>query len=234
MGKIVIIGASSEIGVAIVEKMSLFNRPMVLQYNSNSEPLERWSSNSQIVKCNFSSEPELDSFIETLKEVDILIFAAGRTDSALLPELSNSTIDEMIAVNIVAFTKICRAIIPSMARRRVGTIIGISSVAAKKVYRGQSLYAGTKAYMEAMVKGIASEWGKKGIRANCVAPGSIDAGVLKRMHHISPQELLKVNANNRMGSPKDVAEAVYFLSSSASSFINGATLAVDGAHQMGV
>lgn len=234
MGKILITGASSEIGRAIVERVDSMGLPMVLQYAHNSSALKRWNDRHTTVKCDFTNEEQLNEFINQLEDIEVLIYAAGRTDSALVPELSDTSIYDTVAVNIVAFTKICRAIIAPMAVARRGVIIGISSVTAERVYRGQTLYAGSKAYMEAFIKGVAAEWGKKGIRANCVAPGSIDAGALKRLSHVKKEELKAVNASNRMGTPQDVAEAVYFLLSNSASFINGSILSLDGGHWMGV
>jgi 3-oxoacyl-[acyl-carrier protein] reductase len=234
MGHIVITGASSEIGLAITEKMSGWGKPLLLQCNKNPEKLSRWASEAQIVAADFSSDTELDQFIARLQDVDILIYAAAYTDTELIPQISEASIRKMIQVNLYAFTRICQTIIPSMCLKRNGILVNISSATASRVYRGQAVYAGTKAYMEAFSKAIVAEYGRKGIRCNCVAPGSIQAGSLKLLTNIAESQVKQINAMSTLGVPEDVANAVAFLCRPESSFINGTTLHVDGGHWMGL
>ena len=103
------------------------------------------------------------------------------------------------------------------------------------MYRGQSVYGGTKAYIETFSRGIAAEYAKKGIRSNCVAPGSIDSGSLQKLIITTGSDVLRdVNASAKFGSPEDVAAAVAFLCSDDSRYINGAVLHVDGGFWLGL
>ena len=235
MGKIVITGASSAIGWEIAKALSVINKPMLLHGNKKNElPLTELSSVAEFVTADFSSSLELEEFIARLSDVDILINAAAYTVTELIPQTSDESIDKMVAVNISALVKICKAVIPSMCIKRSGIIVNISSSTASKVYRGQSIYAGTKAFAETFSKAIAAEFGKKGIRCNCVAPGAINTGSLELLTHIAGDLLKQVNAANRFGEPQDVANAVAFLCRDENSYINGSVLNVDGGHWMGI
>lgn len=235
MGKIVITGASSEIGWAIARELSTMGKPMLLHGTREHDlPLDELSTEAEYVVADFASPAGLDYFIAQLDDVDILVNAAACTITNLLPQIEDESIDKMIAVNIGALAKICKAVIPPMCAKRSGIIINITSVVASRVYRGQSIYAGTKAFAEAMSKGVAAEFGQRGVRCNCVAPGSIYSGSLKLLAHLAKDQVKESNAMAAMGEPKDVAAAVAFLCREDNKFINGTVLHVDGGHWMGL
>lgn len=233
MGKIVITGASSEIGLAIARRLSALGKPLVLQYNSRKPAPE--GLDAEWVQADFSRREELERFIAGLSDVEILVNAAAVTHTGLLPQMEDAQIDAMLSVNVVAATLLCRAVIPEMCHKRRGIIVNISSVTAGKVYRGQSVYGGTKAYLEAFTKGLAAEYAKKGLRCNCVAPGSIESGSMQKLIiQTGRDDLQEVNAAHRFGTPEDVAAAVAFLCSDDASYVNGAVLHVDGGYWLGL
>lgn len=234
MGKIVITGASSEIGLAITRRLAALGKPMLLQYRSHPEVLE--GIEAEKIKADFSVESELQAFIGRLTDTDILVNAAAATYASLLPQLSEEEILKMLQVNAYATTLLCRAVIPPMCLRRKGIIVNISSVTASKAYRGQGVYGGTKAYIETLTRSLAAEYAKKGLRFNCVAPGSIDSGHLHGLVEATAgrDDVLKANASGSLGTPEDVAAAVAWLCSDESRFVNGSVLRVDGGHWLGI
>ena len=226
MGKIVITGASSEIGLAIARKLSAMGKPMLLQYNAHAPAFE----GAQPVQADFSKREDLERFISALQDdVEILVNAAALTSTGLLPQMEDEEIERMLQVNVLASTLLCKAVIPRMCLKRHGVIVNLSSATASKVYRGQSVYGGSKAYLEAFTKGLAAEYAKKGLRCNCVAPGSINSGSMQKLIiQTGRDDLQEVNASHSFGTPEDVAAAVAFLCSEDSRYINGAVLHVDG------
>ena len=231
MGKIVITGASSEIGLAIARRLSTLGKPLLLQYNSHAPAFE----GAELVQADFSKREDLERFISALDDVDILVNAAAFTATGLLPQMEDAEIERMLQVNVLATTLLCKAVIPRMCMRRSGVIVNVSSVTASKVYRGQSVYGGSKAYLEAFTKGLAAEYAKKGLRFNCVAPGSINSGSMQKLIiQTGRDDLQDVNASHSFGTPEDVAAAVAFLCSEDSRYINGAILHVDGGYWLGL
>lgn len=233
MGKIVITGASSDIGLAIARRLSASGKPLLLQYRSHADRLA--GLDAEIVRADFADREDLGRFIAMLQDVEVLVNAAADTQTGLLPQLEAADIDRMLAVNVSAMTLLCRAVIPQMCLRRSGIIVNLSSVTASRVFRGQSVYGGTKAYIETFTRGIAAEFAKKGLRCNCVAPGSIDSGSLQKLIISTGSDVLRdVNASARFGTPEDVAAAVAFLCSEESRYINGTVLHVDGGYWLGL
>ncbi|MBR4775619.1 MAG: SDR family oxidoreductase [Bacteroidales bacterium] len=232
MGKIVITGASSEIGLAIARRLSAMGKPMLLQYNAHAPAYE----GAELVQADFSKREDLERFISALQDdVEILVNAAALTSTGLLPQMEDEEIERMLQVNVLAATLLCKAVIPRMCLKRCGVIVNISSATATKVYRGQSVYGGSKAYLEAFTKGLAAEYAKKGLRCNCVAPGSINSGSMQKLIiRTGRDDLQEVNASHTFGTPEDVAAAVAFLCSEDSRYINGAVLHVDGGYWLGL
>lgn len=234
MGSIVITGASSEIGLAIARRLSSLGKPLILQYNSHAPQLPD-GLEATLVQADFSQRESLERFIAGLKDVDILVNAAAVTTTGLLPQMEDAGIEAMLSVNVLAATLLCKAVIPGMCIKRRGIIVNLSSATASKVYRGQSVYGGTKAYLEAFSKGISAEYAKKGIRCNCVAPGSIESGSMKKLIITTGRDDLQdVNASSAFGTPEDVAAAVAFLCGEEARYVNGTVLHVDGGYWLGL
>ncbi|MCR5571539.1 MAG: SDR family oxidoreductase [Bacteroidales bacterium] len=233
MGKIVITGASSDIGLAIARRLSGSGKPLLLHCRSHADRFD--GLEAEVVRADFADREDLGRFIAKLQDVEILVNAAADTQTALLPQLEDADIDRMLAVNITAATLLCKAVIPQMCLKRKGVIVNLSSVTAGRVYRGQSVYGGTKAYIETFTRGLAAEYAKKGLRCNCVAPGSIDSGSLQKLLISTGSDVVRdVNASAKFGTPEDVAAAVAFLCSEESRYINGAVLHVDGGYWLGL
>jgi len=236
--KIAITGASSEIGLAICQTLLSTEDTILLHCYKNSQKLSAALSplfpQIQIETADFSNPEQLKPFLRHLTEVDILINAAAVTITETLPNLTDEEILQMLFANNYALAKTCQAVIPGMLVKRSGLIINISSIVATRGNRGQSVYAGTKGFIESFTRSIAAEYGKKGIRANCVAPGPIESGSLKGLLSYAPEEVKKSLASKRLGTPQDVAALVGFLCREEASFINGKTIGVDGGFMQGV
>ncbi len=238
--KVVITGASSKIGLAIFNELVDANPEnyFILQCSTNPAALEptllQNPERCEIRKVDFQDEEALNAFLQHIRDTDILVNAAAVTITGTLPQLELEMIRRMIRVNIEALTRLCAAVIPGMAAKRRGCIVNISSVTASRGNRGQSVYAGTKGYVESFTRSLAAEYGAKGIRVNCVAPGPINSGKLQELLEYAPDEVKKSIVSNRLGEPADVANLVEFLCSEKAAFINGKIIGVDGGFMRGV
>jgi len=226
--KIVVTGATSAIGTAIVTELAKQepDADWILQGNQHGS--------NQTVSVDFTQPEQLAAFIHQIKETDILINAVAVTRTGVLPHMSDQDIRQMLEVNIYALTRICAAVLPGMSVRRRGCIVNISSIAAIRGNRGQAVYAGSKGYMEAFSRALAAEYGNRGIRINTVAPGPIDAGSLKELAFYAPDKIKDSFSAVRLGTPEDVAYLTAFLCSHRASFINGKTFGVDGGFMRGI
>jgi len=235
---IAITGASSEIGLAIARRLCTAQDRVILHYNSKAEDcsslVAACAPGSEAVKADFSIKSELESFCSRLDGVDILINAAAVTATDLLPALEEKSVAAMLSVNIEALIAVCRAALPSMLVKRRGIIVCLSSITASRAERGQSVYAGTKAFAEAFARALAAEYSPRGIRVNCVAPGAINAGSLKPVLEYAGDEVRKSVSLGRLGTPEDVAGAVAFLCGPEAAFITGQTIRVDGGFRGGI
>lgn len=236
--RIVITGASSLIGRAIAKRLAAKGDSVLLHCFRNRAacaPSEgSFAGACEIAVADFTRPEELDGFCSILGDVDILVNAAACTRTDLLPNLGHDDISRMIDVNIRALVAICRAVMPVMMVKRRGIIVNISSVAALRGNRGQSVYAGTKGFIESFTRSLAAEYGGRGIRVNSVAPGAIDAGSMKELLSYAEDAVKKSTSAGRLGTPEDVAAAVAFLCGPDAAFINGACIPVNGGFMTGV
>lgn len=172
-----------------------------------------------------------DAAKETINKfgtIDILINNAGITKDASLAKMTTEQWQMVLDVNLTGVFHCTKAVIPVMIEKKYGRIINTSSVVGIYGNFGQTNYVATKAGVIGMTKVWARELGRKGITVNAVAPGFIATEMIKTV----PENILKALEEKtplgRLGSPDDIANAYLFLASDEASFINGATLSVDG------
>jgi 3-oxoacyl-[acyl-carrier protein] reductase len=186
--------------------------------------------------CNLADRNEVETLVpaaeERMQRLDILVANAGVTKDNLFVHMRDEDWDQVIAVNLTATFQLARAALRGMMRRRHGRLIGITSVVAITGNPGQGNYAASKAGMIAMMKSIAFEYAKRGITANCVAPGFIATPMTDALNDKQRQAILDRVPANRLGSPADVAAAVVYLASDEAAYVTGQTLHVNGGMAM--
>lgn len=160
--------------------------------------------------------------------IHILVNNAGITRDASLKKMTPQQWDQVIGVNLTGVFNCAKAVYPHMEAQGWGRIISASSVVGLYGNFGQTNYAATKAGVIGMTKVWAREFGRKGITANAVAPGYIHTEMMDSVPEDVLASMRERTPLQRLGTADEVAQVYLFLASDAASYINGATISVDG------
>ncbi|WP_428604543.1 3-oxoacyl-ACP reductase FabG [Sedimenticola sp.] len=186
---------------------------------------------------NVTDPASIDSVLKSVAErfgaPSILINNAGITRDNLLMRMKDDEWDSILETNLTSIYRLSKACLRSMMKARKGRIISIGSVVGSTGNAGQTNYAAAKAGMIGFTKSLAREVGSRGITVNAVAPGFIDTDMTRELPEEQHKKLLSEIPLARLGAPKEIANAVVFLASSAADYITGETLHVNGGMYMG-
>lgn len=160
--------------------------------------------------------------------VTILVNNAGISVENLLVRMKEEEWDRLIDTNLKSVFRLSKIFVRGMMRQREGRIINISSVVGLGGNLGQSHYAAAKAGIIAFSKSLAMETATRNITVNTVVPGFIETDMTSRLNDTTKEHILALVPVGRMGTPEEIAHAVVFLASPASSYITATTLVVDG------
>ena len=172
-----------------------------------------------------------DAAVERFGRIDIWVNNAGIEHPMPTVDMTPEIFDAVVNTNFRGYYFGCQAAAQDMLGRKApGAIVNIGSVNAITVVPGQAVYAATKAAISQMTKLFAREWGRDGIRVNCVAPGSIPTKINAEKYKdpAAHQAMCDKVPMGRRGDVEEVADAVLYLASDQASYITGQTLFVDG------
>ena len=232
---IILTGATGGIGSSILEK--LYNHgAKIIATGTNQEKLDKISNkykNVKVKKFDISDHSSLENFINECNDdfqnkIDILINNAGITKDNLSIRMSKDEWNKVININLTSTFLLCKNTIKKMLKNKNGKIINITSVVGHTGNIGQANYAASKSGLIGMSKSLALEYGKKNIKINCVSPGFIKSEMTDKINDNFKEQLKNKISLERFGDPIDVANAVFFLSSSLSDYITGETIHVNG------
>ena len=173
-------------------------------------------------------EGTIDTLVKEADGFDILINNAGITRDNLSFRMSLEDFQKVLDINLTASFVIARAVGRDMIRRRTGSIVNMSSVVGLHGNGGQINYSSSKAGLIGLTKSLAKECAGRGVRVNAVAPGFIVSDMTAALPAEVREKMAEQIPLKRPGQPRDVAAAVLFLASDASSYITGQVIAVDG------
>ncbi|MFN2569933.1 MAG: 3-oxoacyl-[acyl-carrier-protein] reductase [Candidatus Dormibacteria bacterium] len=165
---------------------------------------------------------------EALGDVDIVVNNAGLTRDNLCVRLSDEDWDRVLAVDLSAAFRVCRAALRPMIRRRSGRIINVSSVAGVIGNAGKANYSAAKAGLIGLTKALSREVGSRGITVNAVAPGFIETDMTAALPEGALGGALGAVPLGRLGTAEEVASAICFLALPDAGYITGHVLQVDG------
>jgi 3-oxoacyl-[acyl-carrier protein] reductase len=191
---------------------------------------------THVLPCDLADKNEVEALVpkaeQAMGQLDILVANAGITRDNLFVQLKDEEWDQVIDVNLTATFRLARAAVRGMMRRRFGRLIGITSVVGVTGNPGQGNYAASKAGMIGMIKSVAAEYARRGVTANCVAPGFISTPMTDKLNEKQREAILGRVPAGRLGSSEDVAAAVVFLASNEANYMTGQTLHVNGGMAM--
>jgi 3-oxoacyl-[acyl-carrier protein] reductase len=183
-------------------------------------------------QVNVADKQSVDAMVkkalDTYGAVDILVNNAGITRDSMLAKLAIDDWQSVIDVNLSGVFYCTQAVIPTMIKNGKGKIISTSSVSGVYGNVGQTNYAAAKAGIIGMTKTWAKELGRKGINVNAVAPGFTDTNMVAAVPEKVIEKVIQKVPMQRLGQPRDIANAYLYLASDESNYVNGTTLHVDG------
>jgi 2-keto-3-deoxy-L-fuconate dehydrogenase len=240
MEKIVVItGGSLGIGLSCVNKFHQNNYKII-----NLDIVKPEENKSIFLKTDLSNIKEIkESFLKIQKDfgkIDILISNAGMHSSGVFDEITEEEYDKVISINLKGTFFVVQEAIKLM-KQHGGRIITLGSDQSFIAKPRSAIYGLTKAAISHFTKSIALDYSKYNIIANCVAPGTVDTPLYRNAMNnyckrtgadieIAHAEEESLQPINRIAKPEEIADFIYFLTTEASSFIQGATLSIDGGY----
>ncbi|NLF96063.1 MAG: 3-oxoacyl-[acyl-carrier-protein] reductase [Candidatus Riflebacteria bacterium] len=174
------------------------------------------------------AEKLTNATIDAFGRIDVLVNNAGITRDGLIMRMDEAAWDLVLKINLKGAFLMSKAVVRPMLKQKQGAIVNISSVIGLMGNAGQANYAASKAGLIGFTKSFAKEFGRKGIRANAIAPGFISSDMTAVLPDKVKEQMLAQIPMNTFGNPRDVANAVVFLASDKASYITGQVLTVDG------
>ena len=236
---IIITGASGGIGNSIVKKLYECGAN-ILASGTRIEKLKELKSRFnkvKILKFDISQNDKIEDFIDNASNelggnLDCIVNNAGITKDNLSIRMSLEEWKNVIDINLTSTFLLSKFAIKKMLKNKSGKIINITSIVGHTGNVGQANYTASKAGIVAMSKSLAIEYAKKNINVNCISPGFIKTAMTDKINEKFRETIIAKIPSARLGEPEDIANAVHFLASNQSNYINGETLHVNGGMYM--
>lgn len=233
-----ITGASGAIGSATVRLFADCGTFCWIHYHRNKEraaklldTIRESGADGRLVQADLQDKEEIAALVEEINRervIDILVNNSGITRDALIYDMKDSEITEVLDINLMAPFILIRELGKTMMKSGSGKIINVSSVSSFRGGAGQGNYAASKAALEALTRIAAIEMGPVGINVNSVAPGITKSDMTAHLMDKYDKQLRSRLPLRRFAEPQDIAKVIVFLASSMADYITGQTITVDG------
>lgn len=235
----IVTGASRGIGAAASLELSALGYAIAVNFKDNAEKAFETVSKiralggvAEAFKADVSEPDEVrrlfQSSEEALGRTEILVNNAGISKIALLQDMGDDEISELLRVDLLGTILCSREAAKLMIPRKSGLIINLASMWGEVGASCETVYSACKAGVIGFTKALAKELGPSGIRVNCVSPGVIRTDMNSALGAETLGSLASDTPLLRLGTPKDVAKAIAFFAREDSSFITGQVLPVNG------
>ena len=235
MSKVALVtGGTRGIGESISKRLKLDGIKVIANFAGNEIAAQKFSEENKIMsmKWDVGDYKACSSNIAEISRqhggIDILINNAGITRDAALHKMELDKWTEVINVNLNSIFNLTSLVINSMREKKFGRVIHISSVNGQKGQFGQTNYAATKSAMIGFSKSLALECASKGITSNVICPGYIKTEMVAAIREDILKGIVETIPCKRLGESNEIAEIVSYLASDKASYINGATLSING------
>ena len=236
---IIVTGATGGIGNSIIKKLDNLGANILASGTKieKLEELKKEFKNVKILRFDISQSDQIENFIEDASNelgasLDCIVNNAGITQDNLAIRMNLDEWKKVIDINLTSTFLMCKFAIKKMLKTKKGKIINITSVVGHTGNLGQANYTASKAGIIAMSKSLAIEYAKKNININCISPGFIKTAMTDKIDEKFKDLIISKIPSARLGEPEDIANAVLFLASSQSDYVNGETLHVNGGMYM--
>ena len=234
-----ITGATRGIGKEIALELAANGFDIAVNYRNEQagmeelkKEIEKNNVRCEFVKADVANFEDCESMvketIEKFGKIDVLVNNAGITKDGLIMRMKKEDFDSVIDVNLTGTFNVTRNVIPYMLKQRSGRIINVSSVVGVAGNAGQTNYSASKAGIIGFTKSLAKEVASRNILVNAIAPGFIDTDMTSVLSDAVKEGINAQIPLKRMGTPREVAKVVKFLSSEDSSYVTGQVINIDG------
>lgn len=239
-GKVALVtGAGRGIGREIALTLAEYGADVIVNYNGSKEKAEevvteigKMGRKAAAVQCSVADYEAcgrmITDILEQFGHIDILVNNAGITRDNLVIKMTEEDFDAVIDTNLKGTFNTIKHMYRPFLKQKAGRIINLSSISGVLGNAGQTNYAASKAGVIGLTKSVAKELASRNITVNAVAPGFIDTDMTQVMTETAKEALLQQIPMKRVGTPRDVAEAVAFLASDKAAYITGQVISVDG------
>ena len=236
---IIVTGASGGIGNSIIKKLYQ-NGAKILASGTRIEKLDELKNkfeNINTLKFDISQSNKIEEFIDIATKklggnLDCIVNNAGVTQDNLAIRMTLEEWQKVISINLTSTFLMSKSAIKKMLKNKSGKIVNITSVVGHTGNIGQANYTASKAGIVAMSKSLAIEYAKKNINVNCISPGFIKSNMTEILDDKFKEAIIAKIPSARLGEPDDIANAVVFLCSNQSNYINGETIHINGGMYM--
>jgi 3-oxoacyl-[acyl-carrier protein] reductase len=239
-GRVALIsGASRGIGREVALELAAEKAKVIINYKSSEEKakgvkseIEEMGGEAELLRFDISSPEEVKAALKDLigktGRLDILVNNAGLTRDNILAIMKESEWDDVLDTNLKGAFLLTKAAIRPMIKARWGRIVNITSVAGQYGNPGQANYSASKAGIIGFTRAVARELAERNITVNAVSPGLIDTEMTDALPAKAKEAIISQIPMGRIGTPKDVAQAVSFLVSEYAGYITGQVIGVNG------